>query len=122
VNQNTSTRTAVEAVSLSKRYGSTRAVDDLDVSIAHGVTGLLGPNGAGKTTLLRMLATVLAPDDGQLRIVGLDPARPGDRLEIRRNLGFLPQSPGLYSGFTAFDLVDYVAVLKEMTDRDARRD
>jgi ABC-2 type transport system ATP-binding protein len=116
------TNSAIEAVSLSKRYGATRAVDDLDLMIGTGVVGLLGPNGAGKTTLLRMLATVLAPDDGGLRILGLDPARSGDRLDIRRNLGYLPQSPGLYPGFTAFDLVDYVAVLKEITDREARRD
>jgi ABC-2 type transport system ATP-binding protein len=86
------------------------------------VVGVLGPNGAGKTTLLRMLATVLAPDSGQMRLLGLDPARAGERLTIRRQLGYLPQEPGLYPGFSAFDLIDYVAVLKEMSDREARRD
>jgi ABC-2 type transport system ATP-binding protein len=69
-----------------------------------------------------MLATVLAPDDGSVRLFGLDPGRADERLGIRRRLGYLPQEPGLYQGFTAFDLVDYVAVLKEMTDRAARRD
>ena len=68
-----------------------------------------------------MVATVLAPDAGELRLLGLDPADPRERVEIRRRLGYLPQSPGLYPGFTPFDLVDYVAVLKEHTDRDWRR-
>jgi ABC-2 type transport system ATP-binding protein len=112
----------VEAVSLTKRFGGTCAVDGVDLTVGNGVVGLLGPNGAGKTTLLRMLATVLDPDDGALRVLGLDPSRAGDRLAVRRSLGYLPQDPGLYPGFTGFDLVDYVAVLKEMTDRAARRE
>jgi ABC-2 type transport system ATP-binding protein len=118
----TSTLTAtIAAEDLVKGFGSTRAVDGVSLSAGRGVIGLLGPNGAGKTTLLRMLATVLAPDAGRLRLLGLDPNRPSERLEIRRRLGYLPQAPGLYPGFTPFDLVDYVAVLKEHTDRDWRR-
>ena len=105
-----------------KCFGATRAVDDVDLRVAGGVVGVLGPNGAGKTTLLRMLATVLAPDDGAVRLFGLDPRRSDERLDIRRRLGYLPQEAGLYRGFTAFDLVDYVAVLKQLTDRRARRE
>jgi ABC-2 type transport system ATP-binding protein len=106
---------------LTKAFGGTRAVDGVSLTGGRGVIGLLGPNGAGKTTLLRMVATVLAPDTGDLRLLGLDPAKPDERVEIRRRLGYLPQSPGLYPGFTAYDLVDYVAVLKEHTDRDWRQ-
>jgi ABC-2 type transport system ATP-binding protein len=113
---------SVAADGLVKSFGSTRAVDDMSLTLSRGVVGLLGPNGAGKTTLLRMLATVLAPDGGSLQLLGRDPARPAERLEIRRRLGYLPQSPALYSGFTAFDVVDYVAVLKEHTDAGWRRD
>src|ERR671911_302209 len=99
----------VSTHALRKHFGGTPAVDGVDIAITGGVVGLLGPNGAGKTTLLRMLATVLTPDSGDTRLLGLDPARPGDRLGIRRQLGYLPQEPGLYQGFSAFDLVDYVA-------------
>jgi ABC-2 type transport system ATP-binding protein len=111
----------VSTHAIAKHFGSVPAVDGVDMAVTGGVVGLLGPNGAGKTTLLRMLATVLAPDSGHARLLGLDPARAGDRLGIRRQLGYLPQEPGLYPGFSAFDLVDYVAVLKEMSDREARR-
>ncbi len=115
------TSTAIDVSELVKAYGRTRAVDEVSLSTGPGVIGLLGPNGAGKTTLLRMIATVLAPDSGHLHLLGLDPARPRERVEIRRRLGYLPQSPALYPGFTPFDLVDYVAVLKEHTDRAWRQ-
>jgi len=116
-----STGVTLEAAGLTKRYGGVPAVDRLDLTVGGGVVGLLGPNGAGKTTLLRMLATVLAPSSGRLSLLGLDPAVPSERVEIRRHLGYLPQTPSLYPGFTPLELVDYVAVLKEHTDRDWRR-
>ncbi|KQX64382.1 ABC transporter ATP-binding protein [Angustibacter sp. Root456] len=118
----TTAASAMRAEGLTKSFGATRAVDHLSLTLSPGVVGLLGPNGAGKTTLLRMLATVLAPDDGSLTLLGRDPSRPAERLEIRRRLGYLPQSPALYPGFTAFDLVDYVALLKEHTDATWRRE
>lgn len=114
--------TTVELVDVTKRYGSTRAVDGVSLCLGHGVTGLLGPNGAGKTTLLRMVATVLAPDSGTLRILGADPAEPDGRRAIRRRLGYFPQEPGYYDNLSAFAFVDYIAILKEMTDRRARHD
>ena len=117
----TQTAVTVEATDLVKRYGRRTAVAGLSLDVGPGVVGLLGPNGAGKTTLLRMMATVLAPDSGSLRLLGLDPADPRQRAEIRRRLGYLPQSPALYPGFTAFDLVDYVAILKEHNDKEWRR-
>jgi len=114
--------TTVALIGVTRRYGSVRALDGVDLTMTTGVTGLLGPNGAGKTTLLRMLATVLAPSDGQLGLLGLDPADPGQRTEVRRSLGYLPQEMGFPSGFSAFRFVDYMAVLKEWTDRDSRHD
>ncbi|MEV0202359.1 ATP-binding cassette domain-containing protein [Nonomuraea sp. NPDC050691] len=110
----------VEIRALTKRFGRTTVLDHADLRVGPGVTGLLGPNGAGKTTLLRCLATTLAPDGGRITALGLDPARREQRTELRRRLGYLPQDPGFYPHFTVFELLDYVAILKELTDR-ARR-
>ena len=106
---------------LSHAFRGTVALDGLDLELHSGVTGLLGPNGAGKTTLLRVLATVLHPDRGTVRILGRDPADGHQRIEIRRRLGYLPQEIGYPRGFTAYGFVDYMAVLKEIDDPDARR-
>lgn len=112
----------LELSGVTKRFGNAPALDQVDLRWSGQVTGVLGPNGAGKSTLLRVLGTVLGPDEGTVRIFGLDPTRPHQRLAVRRQLGYLPQTVALYKGFSAFDLVDYVAVLKEMNDRTARRD
>lgn len=110
----------VHVESVRKSFLTTRALDGVSLSAEPGITGLLGPNGAGKTTLLRILATVLAADAGTVRLLGLDPTRGRDRQAIRRHLGYLPQEPGFHRSFTAFEFVDYVAILKEMTDRHVR--
>ena len=107
---------------VAKRFGSNIGVEGVTWTGGGGVVGLLGPNGSGKSTLLRMVATVLAPDEGDIRLLGHDPSSGAGRLAIRRHLGYLPQRAVLYPGFSAFDLVDYVAVLKEMSDRRVRRD
>jgi ABC-2 type transport system ATP-binding protein len=112
----------VHASGLTKAYGRHRALDGLDLTAGAGVTGLLGPNGAGKTTLLRILATVMPHDEGMLRVLGYDPADASGRLAVRRALGYLPQEAGFHSGFTAFEAVDYVAVLKEHTGARRRHD
>jgi ABC-2 type transport system ATP-binding protein len=99
-----------------KRYGGVAALADLDLELGPGITGLLGPNGAGKTTLIRILATLLAPSAGEVRVNGWRAGSPGDRVEIRRRLGYLPQDLGLYPRFTVFEFVDYLAILKELED------
>ena len=107
---------------ISRSYRTHRVLDGLTLDLSPGVTGLLGPNGAGKTTLLRLLATVLAPDRGELRLLGRDPGRSDDRVEIRRRLGYVPQEPGFHQDFSSFEFVDYIAILKEMTDTGSRHD
>jgi ABC-2 type transport system ATP-binding protein len=112
----------VVAREVTKRFARTQALDGVTVSLSPGVTGLLGPNGAGKTTFLRILATVLGPDRGTVRTLGLDPTLPVERTDIRRSLGYLPQEPGFQRGFSVFEFVDYVAILKEMNGARQRHD
>jgi ABC-2 type transport system ATP-binding protein len=112
--------TAVRVEQLTRRYGRTVALDGVDLALGRGITGLLGPNGAGKTTLLSILATVAAPDAGRLSVLGYDPADAADRVEIRRRLGYLPQDLGYHRHFTVAAFLDYVAILKEITDTRRR--
>ncbi len=104
----------VETVDLTRRFGRTQAVAGVSLQAGPGVFGLLGPNGAGKTSLLRMLATVIQPSSGTLRLLGRDPGSYGPRREIRRRLGYLPQNLGYYPGFTVAEFVEYFALLKDM--------
>ena len=104
----------VEITGLTRRFGRTTAVAGVDLQAGPGVFGLLGPNGAGKTSLLRMMATAVAPTSGRLRLLGHDPSSYGPRREIRRRLGYLPQSLGYYPGVTVAESVEYFALLKEM--------
>jgi len=104
----------VEISELTRRFGRAQAVAGVSLEVGPGVFGLLGPNGAGKTTLLRMMATVIPPSSGRVRLLGRDPAGYGPRREIRRRLGYLPQNLGYYPGFTVAEFVEYFALLKEM--------
>jgi ABC-2 type transport system ATP-binding protein len=104
----------VDIRGVTRRFGRNLAVAGVDLETGPGVFGLLGPNGAGKTTLLRMMATVITPSAGTLRLLGRDPGSYGPRREIRRRLGYLPQNIGYYPGFTVAEFVEYFALLKEM--------
>jgi ABC-2 type transport system ATP-binding protein len=104
----------IELSDVTRRFGRTQAVAGVSLETGPGVFGLLGPNGAGKTSLLRMMATVLPPSSGQLRLLGRDPGAAGSRREIRRRLGYLPQNLGYYPSFTVAEFVEYFALLKDM--------
>ncbi|MFF3469247.1 ABC transporter ATP-binding protein [Streptomyces sp. NPDC001984] len=104
----------VQISGLTRRFGAVQAVAGVDLQAGPGVFGLLGPNGAGKTSLLRMMATAIPPSSGGLRLLGRDPGSYRPRCEIRRRLGYLPQNPGYYPGFTVAEYVEYFALLKEM--------
>lgn len=111
----------IELDGLSKAYGGTFAVRDLSLVVRPGeVYALLGANGAGKTTALRCLATLLRPTAGTARIAGFDVRT--HPLEVRRRLGFLAASMGLYQRLTARELLRYFAGLNglEGAEGDAR--
>jgi ABC-2 type transport system ATP-binding protein len=88
---------AIEVAGLEKHYGATRAVDGISLSVAPGeVFGLLGPNGAGKTTTVEILEGYREPDQGTVRVLGLDPVRDGPK--VRPRIGVMLQEGGLYPG------------------------
>ncbi len=100
----------IEVRNLSKSFGEVKAVRDISFDMRDGeITGLLGPNGAGKTTTLRMLYSLLPPDAGTIRIDGLDPRE--NALEIKRTLGVVPDSRGLYKRLTARENIAYYGEL-----------
>jgi ABC-2 type transport system ATP-binding protein len=111
----------VEITDLSRRFGRTRAVAGVTMEADAGVFGLLGPNGAGKTSLLRMMATVIPPSAGRIRLLGRDPGDHAERRQIRRRLGYVPQSIGFYPAFTVVEFVEYFALLKEVPSADVHR-
>lgn len=104
---------------ISKKYKDKTAVDDVTLRITPGVWGLLGANGAGKTTLMRMIAGIMRPTAGQVEYDGL----PIGELEAayRDRFGYLPQEFGFYPEFTVKDYLYYVAALKGLKKREARR-
>ena len=104
---------------VSKRFKDKSAVDDVSLTLTPGVWGLLGANGAGKTTLMRMCCGIMQPTAGEIRADGI----PIDRLgaAYRDSLGYLPQEFGFYPSFTVRDYLDYMAALKGIGKRDARR-
>lgn len=107
-------------LSVTYRRGQVRALDHINVSLPGGMVGLLGPNGAGKTTLMRVLAGILRPSTGTATVNGLDLAPPAQRREIQGALGYLPQELGLYPDLTARQFLNYLAILKGITDRRHR--
>ncbi|HET8776701.1 MAG TPA: ABC transporter ATP-binding protein [Candidatus Limnocylindria bacterium] len=100
----------VEARNLTKRYGPFIAVEDLSFAVGSGeIYGLLGPNGAGKTTTILMLLGLSEPSAGEARVLGLDPAR--QPLEVKRHVGYLPDSVGFYGRLSGRENLEYTARL-----------
>jgi ABC-2 type transport system ATP-binding protein len=109
---------AVEVRELTKRYGRLRAVDALDLHVPEGgVFGLVGPNGAGKTTTMLAIVTLLIPDEGSITVFGHDPVT--DPRAVRGEVGFVPDTFGLYDGLTCAEYLDFFAHAYELP-RDQR--
>jgi ABC-2 type transport system ATP-binding protein len=100
----------IEAKGLRKLYGSFAAVNGIDLVVERGeIFGLLGPNGAGKTTTILMLMGLTEVTGGELRVYGFDPRR--EPLEVKRHVGYLPDSVGFYDALSARDNLRYTARL-----------
>lgn len=106
---------------LSKTYANgVKALCDISLVIPTGMFGLLGPNGAGKSTLMRTIATLQQPDAGTISFNGFDVL--SQPFEIRKILGYLPQDFGLYPKITAEVLLNHLAVLKGISNRNERKE
>lgn len=111
--------------SLTKTYHtnktSVQALSGVDLEIGTGMFGLLGPNGAGKTTLMRILAGISNASGGSAVIDGNDVSSQAGKLAVKSVLGYLPQELGMYPELTAYQFVDYMAVLKGLDEPGHRR-
>jgi len=104
---------------LTKTYkNGVKAIDNLSIEIGTGMFGLLGPNGAGKSSLMRTIATLQSPDSGAINFGDIDVLE--DNMSLRKILGYLPQSFGVYPKMSAEDLLDYFATLKGISNKSER--
>jgi ABC-2 type transport system ATP-binding protein len=107
----------IEANGLTKRYGATVAVDNISFTVARGeIFGLLGPNGAGKTTTILMMLGLTDVTSGTVSVLGQDPVR--NPLEVKRVVGYLPDTVGFYDHMTAIDNLRYTAALIGIPSRE----
>lgn len=105
---------------LSKTYtNKVKALDNLSLEIGKGMFGLLGPNGAGKSTLMRTIATLQTPDTGSIEFNDIDIIE--DKISLRKTLGYLPQSFGVYPNMSAEKLLNYFAKLKGISNKEERK-
>jgi len=104
---------------LTKIYGNgVKALDNLNLEIGAGMFGLLGPNGAGKSTLMRTIATLQTPDFGKISFDDINVL--DNPMALRKVLGYLPQSFGVFPKVSAEKLLDYFAVLKGIASKKDR--
>lgn len=101
---------------VTKRFGGVAAVEALDLEVPRGeLCGVLGPNGAGKSTTIRMIMSIIHPDSGELEVLG------ASALEAKDRIGYLPEERGLYRKMRVGDFLFYIARLKGLPRREARR-
>jgi ABC-2 type transport system ATP-binding protein len=110
----------VETRDLTKRYREKLAVNALNLTVQEGeIFGFLGPNGAGKTTTILMLLGLTEPSSGAAAVCGFNPTH--EPLEVKRRVGYLPESPGFYDDISACDNLLYMARLNKIPEKEARR-
>ena len=110
----------IRATGVTRRFGSLTAVSDVSFNVSAGdIVGLAGSDGAGKTTLLRMLATMLAPSSGTIRVGGLDVVR--ERSGVKEMIGYMPQRFGLYPDLTVAENLDFFTDIYGISGAERRR-
>jgi len=111
----------IRVTELTKDYGPRRAVDHITFEAQQGeILGFLGPNGAGKTTTMRVLAGYMPPTLGEAQVAGYDVV--DESLEVRRRVGYLPETVPLYPDMTVFDYLKFMADLRHLPDAEDRVD
>ncbi len=111
----------IQVEGLTKDYGPRRAIDNLHFHAEKGeILGFLGPNGAGKTTTMRILTGYMPPTSGSARIAGFDVV--ADSLEVRKRVGYMPETVPLYPDMTVFEYLKYMADLRHLPEADDRVD
>jgi ABC-2 type transport system ATP-binding protein len=117
--QSSDSEPTVAVLGVWRSFGSAEALRGIDFTAAAGeVTGMVGPNGAGKTTLLLILATLLAPDQGVVRLGGHDPMT--DTLAVRQIMGWVPDTFGIYDNLTCEEYLTFSAASRRFTAPDAK--
>ena len=110
----------IEIEALTKSYGKLTAVDQLNLSVGKGeLFGFLGPNGAGKTTTIQILATLLAPTSGSVRVAGFDVTREGR--QARRKIGYMPDEFGLYDNLSVREYLEFFGAAYGLNRKERQR-
>src|SRR5262245_2923799 len=107
----------IEVENLTKRYGRATAVDGISFKVERGeILGFLGPNGAGKTTTMRILTCYLPPTEGKAFVAGYDVF--ADPLEVKRRVGYIPETPPLYPDMDVTSFLDFCAKIKGIAPKE----
>lgn len=106
---------------INKTYNNgVKAIEGVNLELSNGMFGLLGPNGAGKSSLMKTIAGLQSPDSGSIILNGVDIIADTDF--VKKQLGFLPQDFGVYPKISAYDLLNHLATLKGVSDKNARKE
>jgi ABC-2 type transport system ATP-binding protein len=112
---------AIEISNLTRTYGKITALKNMSLNVPEGmIHGLVGPNGSGKTTLIKSLVGSLRPDSGSVKVLGLDPLK--DKWKLRRQIGYMPQSPALYDDLSARNNILFFGKAQDVQDLHRRVD
>lgn len=112
----------IEVKNLTRKFGDFTAVDNLTFNVEDGeIFGFLGPNGAGKTTTIRMIIGLISKTEGEVKIFGQKIGDNFSSLEIRKNIGFVPDNVGLYEELSAYDNLDFYGKLYECSEQERKK-